>query len=730
MQTPKSSVITLLLCNVIAVSAQAQQSSEIKAQAQLAPQTQTQRVEVQGKSQEQFAQTETAARSIVSNAELTRFGDNNIVDAMKRVPGVQVTNNKLHLLGMAAGYTQILIDGEAPRGITVEDIPLNMIERVEIYRGANAQFSTQAMAGTINIILKKAASNKQHSIKASIGHMFQNNGSVDWFHSDKNGSLSHTVSVSLSKDRMSAGQAEDSTTAFINENILLGEKSQFQTVSQSKRSDESLRISPRIQYKTDSNINLTSTSIVAHNRFNADSTTEFNNISGRNFEIGKTTSHDTNRGTNFGSTLKAVTSLDNQIGLDVSAGFQAQSFIARSRSQNYSQDGTLEFNRDLNTDVHVVVGITNGKLNIPTNAEHDLIIGWSGWRANVDVDNTQRDQFVSKPTIGNRPQSANSVMDNAAFFAQDDWKFKKNSSVSLGLRWESQGIRTENNDGEKVNNRASVLSPVIQTMWQLDPQNTERIRLGVSRAFKAPEGTQLLMPKIRVVNSSVENPNIVGNPNLRPELSWSLDAAFEHNGKDGLNYAIRAKAQSIEDIHREVVFEVMTDAEKTYWKKFVNAGTAQSRSIELSTQFPLKRWMDKAPDMDFSASYSHFWSNVKDLATPYNSLTPYQYVVTLGANYRAKDIPLTAGVSAKIQDSHWQQISLTERQYLKTPKNVDIYALWKFDKQGQLRFALNNLLGGKAYDSFTYASVGDIRSQSTRAVPTARNFSMTYEYKF
>jgi outer membrane receptor protein involved in Fe transport len=718
MQTPTSSVITLILCNVIAVSAYAQQSSEVKAQPQ--------RVEIQGNTQEQLARTDTASRSIVSNAELTRFGDNNIVEAMKRVPGVQVTNNKLHLLGMESKYTQILIDGEAPRGITVEDIPLNMIERVEIYRGANAQFSSQAMGGTINIILKKTASNKQHNIKASIGHTFQNNGTLDWFHSDKDGNLSHTVSVSATKNRFSVGQPENSTTEYFNENVLSGNKSQFQNVSQNKQNDESVRITPRIQYKTASNINLTSTSIIAHNRFSADTTSQFNNRSGRVFEIGKTTSRDRNRGTNFGSTLKAVTTLNNQIGVDVTAGFQSQNFFARSHSQNYLPNGTLNFNRDLNTDVGVLVGITNGKFNIPTNAEHDLVLGWSGFRADVDVMNNQIDKFASNQNSIYRPHSANSVMDNVAFFVQDDWKFKKNSSVSLGLRWESQGIRTENNAGEKVNNRANVFSPVIQTMWQLDPQNTERIRLGVSRTFKAPEGTQLLMPKIYVINNSIESPNIVGNPYLRPELSWGLDAAFEHNGKDGLNYAIRAKVQAIDDIHREVVFE----ADKSFWKKFINAGTAQSQSLELSTQFPLKRWMSNAPDMDFSASYSHFWSNVKDLATPYNSLTPYQYVFTFGANYRAKDIPLTAGVSAKIQDSHWQQTSLTERQYVKTPKNVDIYALWKFDKKTQVRFAVNNLFGGKAYDSLTYASVGNFRSQSAKAIPTARNFNMSFEYKF
>jgi outer membrane receptor for ferrienterochelin and colicins len=722
MQTPKSSVLTLILCNVMAVSAHAQQPTQAQDQTQAQPQ----RIEVKGKTQEQVARTETASRSIVSNAELIRFGDNNIVDAMKRVPGIQVTNNKLHLLGMAANYTQILIDGEAPRGITVEDIALNMIERVEIYRGANAQFSAQAMGGTINIILKKSATNKQHTLKANIGHIFKNNGTLDWFHSDKNGKLSHAVSVSASKNRFSAGQPEDSTTNFVNENALSGTRSEFQNISHNERSDESLRISPRIQYKTDSNINLTSTSIFAHNRFNADTTSQFNNLSGRVFEIGKTTSQDSNRGTNFGTTLKAVTSLNNQIGMDVTAGFQSQHFKARSRSQNYLPNGTLNFNRDLNTDVSVMVGTTNGKLNIPTNAQHDLVIGWSGWRADVDVENNQTDQFASDHHAIHRPHSANSIMSNAAFFVQDDWKFKKNSSVSLGLRWESQGIRTENNAGEKVNNRATVLSPVIQTMWQLDPENTDRIRLGVSRTFKAPEGPQLLMPKIFVVNNSIESPNLVGNPNLRPELSWSLEAAFEHNGKDGLNYAIRAKAQSIKDIHREVVFE----ADNSFWKKFTNAGTAQSQSIELSTQFPLKRWMDNAPDMDFSASYSHFWSNVKDFAAPYNSLTPYQYVFTFGANYRAKDIPLTAGVSAKIQDSHWQQTSLTERQYVKTPKNVDIYALWKFDKQSQLRFAVNNLLGGKANDSLTYASVGNFSSQSARAVPTARSFSATYDYKF
>ena len=80
-------------------------------------------------------------------------------------PGVRVENNcqncgfqQVRINGLDGPYTQILIDSRpifsALAGVYgLEQIPANMIERVEVMRGGgSALFGSSAIAGTINII--------------------------------------------------------------------------------------------------------------------------------------------------------------------------------------------------------------------------------------------------------------------------------------------------------------------------------------------------------------------------------------------------------------------------------------------------------------------------------------------------------------------------------------------------------------------------------------------------
>jgi iron complex outermembrane receptor protein len=71
--------------------------------------------------------------------------------------------------GMGNGYTQILINGErAPRGFSMDSLSPDQVERIEIVRGAVAEFSTQAIAGTINIVLREEYKQKNTEIKAAL----------------------------------------------------------------------------------------------------------------------------------------------------------------------------------------------------------------------------------------------------------------------------------------------------------------------------------------------------------------------------------------------------------------------------------------------------------------------------------------------------------------------------------------------------------------------------------
>ena len=96
----------------------------------------------------------------------------NLAQGLNFQPGVRVETNcqncgfqQVRINGLDGPYTQILIDSRpifsALSGVYgLEQIPANMIERVEVMRGGgSALFGSSAIAGTINIITKEPLRN-------------------------------------------------------------------------------------------------------------------------------------------------------------------------------------------------------------------------------------------------------------------------------------------------------------------------------------------------------------------------------------------------------------------------------------------------------------------------------------------------------------------------------------------------------------------------------------------
>ena len=126
------SIAVAVTVQFVMVSAAAQVSDGLSAAApvMIGESKPVQQVQIEGKSAVETARGETIAKTVITGAELARYGESNVAEAMKRVPGVLVVGTTMSLKGMAASYTQILIDGEAPRGVAVADMPMSMIERV------------------------------------------------------------------------------------------------------------------------------------------------------------------------------------------------------------------------------------------------------------------------------------------------------------------------------------------------------------------------------------------------------------------------------------------------------------------------------------------------------------------------------------------------------------------------------------------------------------------------
>lgn len=99
------------------------------------------------------------------NDYFQRFEPLTAGDALKRVPSVTflsdvIESDGARLRGLDPGYTQILINGDKVPGSNVDRsffldrIPAELIERVEIVRSSSARRTGDAVAGTLNIVLR------------------------------------------------------------------------------------------------------------------------------------------------------------------------------------------------------------------------------------------------------------------------------------------------------------------------------------------------------------------------------------------------------------------------------------------------------------------------------------------------------------------------------------------------------------------------------------------------
>lgn len=154
--------------------------------------------------------TRRLAPTLVNVMDVKVFENTNsscLAQGLNFQPGVRVENNcqncgfqQVRINGLDGPYTQILIDSRpifsALSGVYgLEQIPANMIERVEVMRGGgSALFGSSAIAGTINIITKEPTRNS-----GQLSHTMTNiGGSPNWENNT-------TINASLVTDNHKAG---------------------------------------------------------------------------------------------------------------------------------------------------------------------------------------------------------------------------------------------------------------------------------------------------------------------------------------------------------------------------------------------------------------------------------------------------------------------------------------------------------------------------------------------
>jgi outer membrane receptor protein involved in Fe transport len=222
----------MLMCAPATAPAQATATPPDAPASAARPAVATQKVEITGNAaQYEPRREDTASKIVVTQEEMAKYGDTTLADVLKRQPGITVSGGnagrgggEIRMRGLGAGYTQILLNGEpAPPGFTLDSLPPSQVERIEIVRAATAEFSTQAIAGTINIVLKSKVTAAQRSLKLTLeGANVFKGSTLDLQLADKSDRMSYSIGGNLRAGNFNQDSMrnEDGTDAQGQANLL------------------------------------------------------------------------------------------------------------------------------------------------------------------------------------------------------------------------------------------------------------------------------------------------------------------------------------------------------------------------------------------------------------------------------------------------------------------------------------------------------------------------------
>jgi outer membrane receptor for ferrienterochelin and colicins len=671
---------------------------------------------------------DTATKIVVTEEEILKYGDTQIADVLKRQPGITVTGGAIRMRGLGNGYTQILLNGErAPPGFSLDTLSPSVIERIEIIRAATAEFSTQSIAGTINIILKKKVTVSQRELKLGYasgrGYTSPN---ANFNISDKDSDFSYSFNGYYYRNEVDyLSSAREVGTDIRDEQNLFRESS-----SRFKGLFDGAGLSPRLNWTLKNGDTLTWQSFINYNRGRNDNDRRYGILVGPpppyaiSITQSKYDSAFARTDVNWVHKLAEGAKLDVKIG--ASSGERNDTFTQQGFNTNQMQnlDSTvLSESSDKGTTF-------TGKYSTPIIEGHSLVAGWDGGISNRTEIRDQRDKALQGALPGVTPivsyEDFAASVSRIALFAQDEWNVTKDWSVYFGVRWESLDTKSDGNTFATVKNRSSVLSPLFQTLYKLKDRKGEQVRLALTRTYKAPTTSSLIPRRFTSTNNSPTEPDSQGNPDLRAELATGIDIAYEKFWDQGASVSVSGSIRRITDFNRRGLIFV-----NGRWVSLpINDGTAQTKSLEFDTKFPIQVFYKAAPPIDFRFNMNRNWSIVDSVPGPNNRLdqqTPFS--ATVGLDYRMKGGEFTAGGSYSFKSGGLVRTSINQSRNQSARRELDVYGLWKFTPKIQTRLTLSNILRQDNESESSYFDEFGRLSQ-TSINPSSMNVRLNLELKF
>lgn len=672
-------------------------------------------------------ESSTLATLSVGRNEIERHGDRSLSDVLRRLPGITVGSDggqgtSVRMRGLGGAYTQILVDGQpAPAGFSVDSISPDIVERVDIVRSGTADMSAQGIAGTINVVLRKTASKAQRDLKIGL---IDGAGAPTYSLSGRlsggSQARSYTVGAAMNREHRSLdARIEQWGTTDLLPTL------RRTTHREGEARIQRFNLTPRVSWKLSETHSLRWESLISQSRVDGSSDDDANTAIGspqtfpRNrLRFATDTTIVQNKGT-WTRQIGDYSQLDARLGVTSNRRKSVAAFTG------FNEDGVLILDRDVDSNVRDLATVLGGKLTSPISDEHTLGFGWDGEFSRREEDRIQQDITPTGLPPINLDEHYLARLARLALFVQDEWQVGPKWSAYLGVRWEGLRTDTTGNMIESVDNRFSVLSPTIQSVWKLADNRRDQIRLAIGRTYKSPQLVELIPRRFIANNNSQTDPDTQGNPDLRPEIAWGVDLAYERFWEDSNSFSANVYARRIDD----VILQELSNFNGTWISVPTNNGQAKVHGIELESQVNLASVLERAPNIDVRINLGKNWSSVDSVPGPDNRLSRQNPLSgNIGMDYRAKAMPLTLGGNFNYQQAVVAQRSAVQGMRTSARRIVDLYGVWKFNEKIQMRLSAANVLHQSNETDATYSNNDSSLLQRT-ITPTHVVVNATLEMK-
>ncbi|WP_167954950.1 TonB-dependent receptor plug domain-containing protein [Sphingomonas jejuensis] len=629
-----------------------------------------------------------------------RFEPVSVGEMLKRVPGVTFTSDVLEydgvqFRGLPPGYTQVLINGrrapggEADRSFFVDRIPAELVERIEIVRSPRADQPSEGVAGTLNIVTKESTTFEGGFAKAAA--LINQDGELrPSFAGAYSGRLGERTSlwgalnyqerrnpkekVSLRYDGLPEAGGGIDDPAFSNTEL-----------QDDTRDGSDLSGSAELRHE------FAGGGFVRVQGFFVDTDRE---------EFERSVTLD-GADLDFDGVETQIEDIDQQTytisgdaGVPLGGGLELG--LAASWS-GYREDTTAttfvgeneDDLDDLELDDEERLEIRDDEYGGTVSLAYAL--GSARVKAGIDLLRKDRDGLNDGDFLSGAFRVREDRYDPYVRFTFDPLP---DLSVDAGLRYEITRRTVAGEDVGEVRYEAETLNPSLHLRFA--PTVADQFRLSVARTVRRP-GYDLVSP-LEQEESPGDDDTTLGNPALRNERAWGVDAGYERRlgaGILGVNLFYRA----VDDLIELVSLGENPENEDGQLFTPQNIGDGETWGVEVDVSVPLT--FAGLPDTGIFANYTYLDSSVTDPFTEqdrrFNNQPHHIYNAGFIQTLRAADASFGATVSGR---SDARESNFDEIVDLRYGADLEAFVEKRFGERFVLRFSVQDILRRSKREDF------------------------------